>query len=86
MGEKSENKQKSPKNERDRNDHENVHLSQNQQKILDELEREPGMTKQQLMKAIGVGKTTIDRGIAFLKEHGLLERVGSNKTGYWHVL
>lgn len=86
MGEKSENKQKSPKNERDRNDHENIHLSQNQQKILDELEREPGMTKQQLMKAIGVGKTTIDRGIAFLKEHGLLERVGSNKTGYWHVL
>ncbi|WP_108774945.1 RNA-binding domain-containing protein [Lactimicrobium massiliense] len=67
MGEKSENKQKTPKNERDRNGHDNVHLSQNQQKILDELEREPGMTKQQLMKAIGVGKTTIDRGIAFLK-------------------
>lgn len=86
MGEKSENKQKSPKNERDRNDHVNVHLSQNQQKILNELEQEPGMTKQQLMKAIGVGKTTIDRCIAFLKEHGLLERVGSNKTGYWHVL
>jgi Predicted transcriptional regulator containing an HTH domain and an uncharacterized domain shared with the mammalian protein Schlafen len=33
-----------------------------------------------------VGKTTIDNGIASLKKHGYIERIGSNKTGYWKVL
>ena len=30
-------------------------------------------------------KTTVDNTISFLREHGLIERIGSNKTGYWKV-
>ena len=32
-----------------------------------------------------LGKTSIDNIIKILKEKGYIERVGSNKTGYWKV-
>ena len=32
-----------------------------------------------------IGIATIDRTIKKLKQLGLLERVGSNKTGYWKI-
>ena len=30
-------------------------------------------------------KTTVDNTISFLRERGLIERIGSNKAGYWKV-
>ena len=35
---------------------------------------------------LGLGKTTVDNTISILKKKGFIERVGSNKTGYWKVL
>lgn len=64
----------------------NIHLSKTQKKILAELRNNPNLTKPQLVQIIGVGKTTIDNGISYLRKHGLLERVGSNKKGYWKVI
>ena len=46
----------------------------------------PKITKPQLAALLGVGKTTIDVGVALLKKKGLVERVGSNKTGSWKVI
>lgn len=37
------------------------------------------------VKDIGVGLTSIENNIRFLKMNGHIERVGSNKTGYWKV-
>ena len=37
------------------------------------------------MVLAGVGKTTVDTSIAVLREAGIIERVGSNKKGYWKV-
>ena len=39
-----------------------------------------------LVEVIKLGKTTIDKGISELKKKGYIERVGSNKNGYWNVL
>lgn len=61
-------------------------LTVTQKKILRALQRNPHLTKAKLAERLGVGKTTIDQGIAALKNNGLIERVGSNKTGYWNVL
>jgi predicted HTH transcriptional regulator len=32
-----------------------------------------------------LGKASIDNIISFLRKNSIIERVGSNKTGYWKV-
>jgi len=61
-------------------------LSQTQQKILNEIRNNPNITQPQLAHAISLGETTVYKGIAHLKKDGFIERVGSNKDGYWKVL
>ena len=60
-------------------------LNARRKKILEELRNNPNITQAQLSKIIGVGITAIENNIKFLKEHGYIERVGSNKAGYWEV-
>ena len=62
-------------------------LSTNTQiRILAEIINNPNITKPRLSEIVKVGKTTIDNGIVALKKHGYIEKIGSNKTGYWKVL
>lgn len=62
------------------------HLTQTQACILAEIRNNPNITKPKLADTLKIGKTTVDKGIAVLKEYGFIERVGSNKSGYWNVL
>ena len=55
-----------------------IHITETQKEILTEIRNNPSITKSQLALAIGVGNTTIDRGISYLRTHGLIERIGSN--------
>ncbi len=61
-------------------------LSKTQMKILDEIRKEPDITKARLQVKIGVGKTTVDNSISILKKEGYIERAGSRKTGHWNTL
>lgn len=61
-------------------------LTQTQIRILLEIRNNPNITKPKLAAQIGVGKTTIDNGISALKKYGFIERIGSNKSGYWRIL
>jgi len=61
-------------------------LNHTQQRILSEIRNNPNITKTKLVEVIKLGKTTIDKGISELKKKGYIERVGSNKNGYWNVL
>ena len=45
----------------------------------------PTLTRQQLADAIGKDLRTIGRAISKLQQAGRLQRVGSDKTGYWEV-
>lgn len=63
----------------------NPRLNDRQLRILAEIRNNSNVTKPQLVSILSVGKTTIDNGIAALKKKGYIERIGSNKTGYWKV-
>lgn len=61
-------------------------LNQTQLRILAEIRNNSNVTKAGLAEKLNVGKTTIDNGVSILKKYGFIERVGSNKSGYWKVL
>ena len=61
-------------------------LNDTQMKILEVIRNNPNITKKQIQEKIGKSKTTVDNGISYLKEKGIIEHVGSNKAGYWKVL
>lgn len=63
----------------------NIHLNETQLQILNYIRDNNNITKKQLQEKTQKSKTTVDNTISFLKENGLLERIGSNKTGYWKV-
>ncbi len=63
-----------------------VELNPTRQRIIEEMRNNPNITQQQLIDLVGVGKKTIENNISFLKENGYIERIGSNKAGYWNVL
>ena len=50
------------------------------------MRNNPNVTKEELVKLIGISSTAIDNNISYLKNHGFIIRVGSNKNGYWQVL
>ena len=60
-------------------------LNQTRQAILFEMRNNPNITKAELSRILGISTTAIDNNISFLKKNGYIERVGSNKTGYWKV-
>ena len=61
-------------------------LSESQAKIMAEIRNNMNITIPQIAKNIGMAKSSVDYGIARLKRIGVLERVGSNKTGYWKII
>lgn len=61
-------------------------LNDTQYRILSEIRNNPNVTKQQLASILNKSKTTVDNGIAVLREKRYIVRVRSNKTGYWKVL
>ena len=63
-----------------------INISVTKQTVLAALKKKSRITKVELQKEISLGKSTIDRAIKALKEKGLIERVGSNKTGYWKII
>lgn len=60
-------------------------LSENYGRVLDVIRDNPNLTKPQIARTLHIGKSTVDRAIESLKMRGMIERVGSNKSGYWKV-
>lgn len=54
--------------------------------LLSLLKKTPYMTNIQLAEAAGKSERTISRLLAALKGKKLIERIGSNKKGYWKVM
>ncbi len=61
-------------------------VAQRQDELLDFFAQHPAATVAQAAKALGVGKSTINRDIESLKVEGRLRRHGSAKAGTWVVL
>lgn len=62
-----------------------VNLSDREKSVVAEIEKNPKISKTKLIELTGIPKTSLERIISSLKEKGLLERVGSDKNGYWKI-
>ena len=62
-----------------------AYLTKDEKTVLSILKEPQRYTKSDLSIKIGKSVTTVNRIIKSLTERGLIERVGSNKTGYWIV-
>lgn len=58
-----------------------LNLSPTQQKVHGEIAAKQGITAEQIVSSLGLGKSTVDRCIQYLKSINLIERRGSRKTG-----
>lgn len=54
-------------------------------RVLSELRKDPSVTKPHLAVLLEVSESSIDRAVSVLKRAGVIERVGSNKSGYWRI-
>ncbi len=63
-----------------------INISATEQAVLSVIRKNEKITKAELQKETSLGKSTIDRAIKALKEKRFIERVGSNKTGYWKII
>lgn len=56
------------------------------EKIMREMRNNPNITNKQLSILLGISETAIEKNVKILKDNGMIERIGSKKTGYWKVL
>lgn len=62
-----------------------VKLSAIQKKIVNAMEHNPKITNVKLAEKLGVTTRTIERNISTLKKENFIERICSDKDGYWKV-
>ena len=60
-------------------------LNITQNRIVEIMRDNPQITISELSKIIGMSNSGIKKNIAKLKEDGVIERVGSDKSGSWKV-
>lgn len=63
----------------------NVGVNETQKEILSLMRKTPTITAQRIADSIGITKRRVESNIAFLKKNGLIERVGSDRSGHWVV-
>lgn len=61
-------------------------LNARRQTIISEMRDNPNVTTAELHRMLGISETAVENNISFLKENGYIERIGSNRAGYWKVL
>ena len=64
----------------------NVGINKTEKAVLGILINDPQKTADEMSTEIGVTKRTIERTLVSLKKKGLIERIGSNKSGRWSVV
>lgn len=64
----------------------NITLNKMEQEVLNLLSAFPNYTREQMADATSKSIKTIQRTLKSLTQKGLIERVGSDKTGYWKLI
>lgn len=61
--------------------------TQNQQAILDYLHQHPQASRKELAQVLpAISENGVKYNLKVLQESGLLQRIGSARSGYWQVL
>lgn len=63
-----------------------VKLTENRKEILGAMRANPSVSQSELAATIGISRNAVTKNIAWLKAHGLVERMGAPRTGWWMVL
>jgi ATP-dependent DNA helicase RecG len=63
----------------------NISLNKNEQAVYCLLKKNPYYTRQELADATSKSLRTIQRTLDSLRKKELIERIGSDKSGYWEV-
>ena len=63
-----------------------VKLYETERKVLECIKENGEFSAEQIAEKIKRGKRTVERAIKSLKEQGIIERNGSDKTGSWKVI
>ena len=61
-------------------------VTDKEQELLTLLAEDPGYTMPQLAERLSVSRKTVAARLKKLKEAGLIERIGSDRKGYWKLL
>lgn len=64
----------------------NFALNDIQNKIIELITNDKNITQNKIAEIIGVNVRTIKRNFKILIDNNIIERVGSDKTGYWELL
>ncbi|MCL2820352.1 MAG: Fic family protein [Oscillospiraceae bacterium] len=63
-----------------------VKLSESQRRVLAALKKNPNITAERIAKQCNISESTVKRALSVLKNKEFINRVGSDKTGYWVCL
>ncbi|MDO4198495.1 MAG: putative DNA binding domain-containing protein [Erysipelotrichaceae bacterium] len=61
-------------------------LNKAEKTVYDLIEKNTGITKLELSLRIGKSEKTVQRIISSLTDKNLIERIGSNKSGFWKIV
>ncbi|WGK70385.1 putative DNA binding domain-containing protein [Candidatus Haliotispira prima] len=61
-------------------------MGENRKKILNTMRNNPTVSQASLVEIVGIGSTSIEKNIKYLKDHGWIKRVGPAKGGHWEVI
>ena len=60
-------------------------VTDNERDLLLLLTEDPGYTMPQLSEKMGISRKTVAQRLKQLKEKGIIERIGSDRKGYWKI-
>ena len=61
-------------------------FNKNELLVYKAIAANPAVTRTELIETLDISARTIDRAIKSLKDKGVIERIGSDKTGHWSVI
>lgn len=61
-------------------------LNETQQKIIRLIKEKPEITQKMLVKELNLSRPAIALNIKYLKDNGHIERIGSDRKGYWKII
>ena len=63
----------------------NVKVNVNQQRIIDEIQKNPFITQEELSELVGISKVHINKNMQKLRQQNIIRRVGADKNGKWEL-
>ena len=63
-----------------------IRVTEKEKRVLELITEDPGYTTTQIAEKMSVTRKTVNGYIQSLKSKGIIERIGSDRKGYWKIL